>query len=79
MTDGKRRIAEFIEQQLLARGSSDPIAFDDDLLVSGLLDSMAVMRLVGFIESEFDMSISPGDVVIENFQTVNAIVKFIGK
>lgn len=49
----------------------------DDLLGSGLVDSMGMMKFIGFIESEFGFTVPPGDMVIENFMTVDAIEGYI--
>lgn len=46
---------------------------DDELLISGLVDSMNVMRLVGFVKSEFDLDIAPHEITIENFSSVRKL------
>ena len=38
---------------------------------------MGVMKLVGFIEDEFDVKIPPEDIVIENFTDVDAITRYL--
>ncbi len=50
---------------------------DDDLLLSGLIDSLGVVRLIAFIEATFDTHIPPEDVTIENFGTVQAIADYV--
>ena len=50
---------------------------DDDLLLSGLIDSLGVVRLIAFIEQTFDTHIPPEDVTIENFGTVQSIADYI--
>jgi acyl carrier protein len=46
-------------------------------LISGLIDSIGVMRLVGFIEKDLDTTIPPKDVTLENFGNINTIVSYI--
>jgi acyl carrier protein len=53
------------------------IADDEELLVSGLLDSLAVMSLVTFIEETFNVTVPFTDVVVENFESVQAIGQYI--
>jgi acyl carrier protein len=73
----KDAIIEYIQSQLL-RGRSDyAISGEDDLLGSGLLDSMGMMKLIAFIEKHFDTSVPPQDMVIENFMTVDAIGRYL--
>jgi len=50
---------------------------DDDLLGSGIIDSMGVIKLVVFLEKTFGIGVADEDVVPENFQNLNCIVKFV--
>ncbi|MEL6961223.1 MAG: acyl carrier protein [Pseudomonadota bacterium] len=72
----KDHIRTFIVDQLL---SGKSISDDDDLLLSGLLDSMNVMRLVMHLETAFSVKVPPQDVVIENFTSVDTIAAYLGK
>ncbi|MEM9884813.1 MAG: acyl carrier protein, partial [Bacteroidota bacterium] len=72
----KDKIIQYIQAEILEEGD-DPITSDEDLLTSGLLDSMAAMRLIGFLEEEFEVSVPPEDMVIEHFITVDAIGAYI--
>ncbi len=47
------------------------------LVQEGVVDSLGIFRLVGFIESTFGISVVPEDVIVENFATVEAITSFI--
>ena len=49
---------------------------NDDSLV-GVLDSLAVLGLIGFIEPEFSIELSPSDVTDENFGTITAISQLV--
>ncbi len=51
---------------------------DDDSLV-GMLDSLAVLGLIGFIEPEFSIELDPSDVTDENFATVSSIAKLVAR
>lgn len=71
------RLLEFISGKLLQRQSDLDLQSGDDLLASGLLDSLGVMRLVDFVESDFSVSVPPADVTIEHFMTVDTIVSYL--
>jgi acyl carrier protein len=49
---------------------------DNDSLV-GVLDSLAVLGLVGYIEPEFAIELSPADLTDENFETVVTISRLV--
>lgn len=70
------KIANFISTELTDE-QDVKIAFDEDLLGSGLIESMAMMRLIQFVEDEFEVKVEPQEMTIENFITVNAISSFI--
>ena len=70
-------IQAFINDELL--GSTHSVGLDEDLLESGLLDSIGVIRLVGFVEKQFGFKVPPQDLTIENFETVNTIKKYLSE
>ena len=70
------QIIHFIQTQLLDEETT-PLAADDDLLGSGLIDSIGIMKLIGFLENEFDVKIPPEDMVIEHFMTVGDISEYL--
>ena len=41
------------------------------------MDSMAVMRLVAYVEEAFDKAIRPADFVVKNFQNITALSDFV--
>ena len=74
MAEMKNTIRTHIEQDLLRGGQ---VADDDNLLLTGRLDSLAVMSLVAFIETEFQIAVPFEEVLIENFETVDAITAYV--
>lgn len=55
----------------------EPVAPDTDLLLTGLVDSLGVIRIVTWMEDHLDIEIDPVDVVLENFQTVALMVAYV--
>lgn len=45
----------------------------DDLLENHILDSLKIVQLVGALNDEFDISITPVDLVPENFKNAAAV------
>jgi len=50
---------------------------ETDLLEAGLLDSLTFVQLLVHIEQEFGVTVSPGDLDIENFRSVSEIARFV--
>jgi len=71
-------IIDYIVQELLA-GRDSSINVDEDLLGSGLIDSMGIMRLIAFLENQFGTTIPPQDMTIENFMTVSDIEQYLSR
>ncbi len=69
-------ISTYIEKELVGKPDFKLDA-QEDLLGSGLVDSMGLMRLIAFIEKEFDIKVPPTDMVIENFANVEAISNYV--
>jgi acyl carrier protein len=49
----------------------------DKLLESGIVDSLGILDLVAFLESDFQVHISDEELLPENFQTVEAMAQFV--
>jgi acyl carrier protein len=47
------------------------------LLESGIVDSLGVLNLVGFIESEYKIEVADDDLLPENFQTIERLAAFV--
>lgn len=75
----KETIINYIIEELHGGADDLEITPEDDLLGSGLLESMGMMRLIQFIEEKYDFRVPPQDMTIENFMTVEAMVNYIGK
>ncbi|MEO1614409.1 MAG: acyl carrier protein [Planctomycetota bacterium] len=75
-SDTLRRLLQFIRTELVTSGAED-LSADTDLLGGGHIDSMGIMRLVTFLETEFQVSVPPEDVTIENFETARCIVSYV--
>ncbi len=73
----KSVLAKYIGDELLSGRVRGGIAEDDDLLASGLLDSLGIMLLVFYIEQEFGVDVPPEDVTIENFQSITKIEAYL--
>ena len=71
----KGKIKDYIINATL----SDNKAIADDTLIfeTGLLDSMGLLFLIEYLKEEFNVEVSDEELLPENFESVNSIIKFI--
>ncbi|HSR94373.1 MAG TPA: acyl carrier protein [Solirubrobacterales bacterium] len=72
--DRGNEIEAFIVEKIT---QGEKIAHDEDLLASGVLDSLAIAELVSFLESRFQIRVSDDDLMPENFKTIDEIAAFV--
>jgi len=73
----ERRIREYVTRELLYDRDVSALKDDDSLLGPGLLDSVAVLRLVAWIEEEFGIPFPDEDVVPDNVETVRRLADLV--
>lgn len=49
------------------------------LIDNGILDSLSILSLVTEIENEYDIEISPMDLIPENFNSAHALMVMINR
>ena len=64
----------FVRDEVAAEGSD--VLGDTDLLLTGAVDSLGVIRITQWLEDTCGIEVDPADVVLENFQTVDAMVAY---
>jgi acyl carrier protein len=70
-------VKDFILSRLLVGKDRDPLASNESLIESGVLDSLGIIRLIQFLEDRFSFSIEDEEIVPENFESIEIISRFI--
>jgi D-alanine--poly(phosphoribitol) ligase subunit 2 len=65
--------------KLLASLNVDVGSFQDDLIESGLLDSLKIVELLVELELQFEMTIPVNELEIDAFRSVTRIADFVVK
>ena len=74
--DATSRIREFVLQKFpLARKRK--VTNQDNLLESGVIDSLGVLDLVTFLQEEFSVTVEDDDLTPENFQNIERMAQFV--
>ena len=73
----KATVKTFILNEFLP--GEDPAALTDTtaLVTTGILDSIAVLKAVTFLENEFGITIDPHEAVVDNLNTLSDIARLV--
>lgn len=53
------------------------VRFDDNLLESGIVDSLGILDLVSFLEQRLGITLSDEELIPDNFQTIDRLSAFV--
>lgn len=71
------KIRGFIESNLIAWEDEVEIQYDENIFQMGYVNSLFAMKLLNYVESEFQIRVESEEVDIKNFSSVNNIVRLI--
>lgn len=72
----KIKIKKFLLNDFVGSGQSD-LDNGESLLEKGIIDSVKMLELIEFIESNYKIKVDEDDLIPENFDTIDAIVAYI--
>jgi methoxymalonate biosynthesis acyl carrier protein len=73
----KEKIRQFITRNLTVFDDEVEFADSDNIFELGLVNSLYVMKLLQYVESEFDIVIENEDMDIKYFSSVDNIARLI--
>ena len=73
----KTALEQFIVEEIMLADSGTKVDPDASLITDGTLDSLGLLRLIAFIEEQFDIEVEDGEVVPDNFQSLNVMESFL--
>ncbi|MEW6442354.1 MAG: acyl carrier protein [bacterium] len=77
--DTRAAVRDFIETELDRKKKFGHLRDTDPLIEMGLIDSMGIQRLLAYLEATFSIRIEEEEILPENFETLEAIVKLLGQ
>jgi acyl carrier protein len=78
MEDHEIEIRKFIIDKFLF-GEQKKIAGDLSLLDADIVDSMAVLELISYLEESFGIKVEDRELVPENLDTIDRLCAFLSK
>jgi acyl carrier protein len=70
-------IREFVLERLAPATGRTQLADDEDLIDSGVLDSLGIFQLVAFLEEQYGVAIADTEITPENFATLERIEQLV--
>ncbi len=71
-------IHEFIVENFLF-GDGEQLTNETSFLDSGIIDSTGILELITFLEETYNITIEDDELIPENLDSLNNVVKFIGQ
>lgn len=71
------RVRHYILENLLFSDDDSELPNDASLLDRGIIDSTGVLEVVMFLEEAFGIRVKASEMLPENFDSVNNIVRFV--
>ena len=72
------KLIEFIRKDLARGKGVGDLSETDDLVEAEVMDSLGIMKLIMFLETNFSIKITDEDLILENFLSINSIY-FMGR
>lgn len=73
------KVRAFITENLVILDDEDDFLDSDNIFELGYVNSLFAMKLLTYVENEFQLSIENDEMDIQNFSSVNAIVQLVKK
>lgn len=71
------RVNQFIRETFLFGRHDLMLTNDLRLIEQAVIDSLGIFQMLSFLEEEFHMTVEPESIVLENFETINAIAAMV--
>jgi acyl carrier protein len=73
----KAKVKEYILRTFLPGENPDALTDSTPLVTGGILDSLATLKLVGFLEEEFGIGLEAHEVDAEHLDTLATIAELV--
>jgi acyl carrier protein len=77
MRELKEELRTFIADSIMYGHTTDFLTDDASFLENGVIDSTGVLELIGYLESRFGISVEDHELVPENLDSINGLLRFV--
>ena len=75
--DARTTIRTFVTERLAPAVGLSSLGDEDDLIDSGVVDSLGIFQLIAFLEERLGVKIGDEEITPENFGTIAAICQLV--
>ncbi len=73
----KQQIRDYIVEEFAKAKGINQVSDAEVLTKNGIIDSMGIFRLVGFLEDTFNVRIGDEEITHDNLESIDAIEKLV--
>ncbi|HEY8681925.1 MAG TPA: acyl carrier protein [Rhodanobacter sp.] len=73
------KVRGYILENLMFSSNQAELPNDASLLERGVIDSTGVLEIILFLEGEFGIEVKASEMLPENFDSVNNMVRFVSR
>ena len=77
-SDVEREVRDFLSEEVMPVEEVQALGYDEDLIGSGILNSLTLAHLAVFLEQRYGMTVEPAEFELDNFRTLRSICGFVG-
>ncbi len=70
-------IRQFIVSKLVKKADHKNISDSDNIIMSGIIDSLGIMHLITFLEEKFKIKVKDDEILPENFESIESISTYL--
>jgi len=73
----KEKIRQFIEKNIIVSREEARFCDNDNIFELGIVSSLFAMKVLNYVQAEFNIAVDSDDMELENFCSVENILQFI--
>lgn len=73
----KEKLRLYVLDNFLFTDNQSELNDDDSFMDKGIIDSTGILELIFFIEEEFSVKVEDEEMIPDNLDSINKVVKFI--
>ena len=73
----EKQVRDYLFENIMLASDPAALANDDSFIDKGIIDSTGILEVTFFLEQQFGIKVSDNELIPENLDSVNNIVRFV--